>query len=94
MSGRPKWMYAALLAVVVAVALLAWNWSAMRGRAAVGAAYGARISCSCRYVEGRAMDSCKRDKQPGMWAVSLKDLPDSQSVNATVPLLASRTARY
>ena len=40
------------------------------------------------------MESCKGDKEPGMWAVSLKDLPETRSVSAAVPLLASRTARY
>lgn len=83
-----------MLAAAAAAGLLAWNWSAMRARAAVGAAFGARITCSCRYVQGRSMDSCKDDKEPGMWAVSLKDLPDAKAVNAAVPLLASRTARY
>lgn len=94
MSGRPKWIYALAAVAIMAIALFAWNWSALRARAAVGVAFGARVTCSCRYVEGRAMGSCQGDKEPGMWVVSLKDLPESQSVNATVPLLASRTARY
>ncbi|APL96093.1 MULTISPECIES: hypothetical protein [Sphingobium] len=94
MSGRRKWIYGALAAVLLPLALLAWNWSALRAQAQVGAGFGARVTCSCRYVEGRSMESCKGDKEPGMWAVSLKDLPESQSVNAAVPLLASRTARY
>ena len=94
MSRRPKWIYALAAVAVLLLALLAWNWSSLRARAQVGAAFGARVSCSCRYVEGRSMASCKGDRERGMWAVSLKDLPDSQSVNATVPLLASRTARY
>ncbi|WP_022683309.1 hypothetical protein [Sphingobium bisphenolivorans] len=94
MAGRPKWIYAVVLAAMLLIALLGWNWGAMRARAAVGAAYGARITCSCRYVEGRSMDSCRGDKEPGMWAVSIKELPESRSVNATVPLLASRTAKY
>lgn len=94
MSGRPKWIYLALAAAALPLVLLAWNWSALRARAQVGAGFGARVTCSCRYVEGRSMESCKGDKEPGMWAVSLKDLPESQSVSAAVPLLASRTARY
>lgn len=94
MSGRPKWIYA-LAAVAAALALLlAWNWSSLRARAAVGAAFGARVICSCRYVEGRTMDSCRGDKEPGMTLVTLSDDPESRSVDASVPLLASRTARY
>ena len=94
MSGRPKWIYLALAAAALPLVLLAWNWSVLRARAQVGAGFGARVTCSCRYVEGRSMESCKGDKEPGMWAVSLKDLPETQSVSAAVPLLASRIARY
>ena len=94
MSGRRKWIYGALTVALLPLVLLVWNWSALRARAEIGAGFGARVTCSCRYVEGRSMESCKGDKEPGMWAVSLKDLPESQSVSAAVPLLASRTARY
>ena len=94
MSGRPKWIYLALAAAALPLVLLAWNWSVLRAKAQVGAGFGARVTCSCRYVEGRSMESCKGDKEPGMWAVSLKDLPETRSVSAAVPLLASRIARY
>ncbi|WP_242125780.1 hypothetical protein [Sphingobium sp. Sx8-8] len=94
MSGRSRWIYAGAAAATAVILLFAWNFSALRAHAQVGAAFGARITCSCRYVEGRSMDSCRGDKEPGMWAVSLKDLPESQSVSAAVPLLASRTAHY
>ncbi|WP_313801070.1 hypothetical protein [Sphingobium sp.] len=94
MSGRRKWIYALVALGIAGTALFAWNWSALRARAQVGAGFGARVTCSCRYVEGRSMDSCQGDREAGMWAVSLKDLPESQSVSAAVPLLASRTARY
>ncbi|GLV24210.1 hypothetical protein [Sphingobium sp. Cam5-1] len=94
MSARPKWIYALAVVALLLVLLLAWNWSAMRARAAVGAGFGARVTCSCRYVEGRGMDSCKHDKEPGMTFVTLSDDPESRSVEASVPLLASRTARY
>lgn len=94
MSRRPKWTYALAAVAVLLVALLAWNWGSLRARAEVGAAFGARITCSCRYVEGRALDGCRTDKEPGMWTVILSDRPESKSVKASVPLLASRTAHY
>jgi hypothetical protein len=94
MSGRPKWIYALAAVAALLVLLLAWNWTALRARAAVGAGFGARVTCSCRYVEGRSMDSCKSDKEPGMALVTLSDDAESRSVEASVPLLASRTARY
>jgi hypothetical protein len=40
------------------------------------------------------MESCKGDKEPGMALVTLSDDAESRSVEASVPLLASRTARY
>ena len=94
MQRRPKWLYALAAVAVTAATLLAWNWSAMRAKAELGAAFGARITCSCRYVEGRSLDSCKGDKEPGMTLVTLSDDPESRSVRGGVPLLASRTARY
>jgi len=94
MSSRPKWIYALAAIALALFLLLAWNWTAMRARAAVGAGFGARVTCSCRYVEGRSMESCKGDKEPGMALVTLSDDPESRSVEASVPLLASRTARY
>ncbi|ANI78049.1 MULTISPECIES: hypothetical protein [Sphingobium] len=94
MSSRPKWIYALAAIAALLVLLLAWNWTALRARAAVGAGFGARVTCSCRYVEGRSIDSCRRDKEPGMALVTLSDDPESRAVEAAVPLLASRTARY
>ena len=94
MKRRKPWAYALAALGVIAVLLLAWNWSALRARAQVGAGFGARVTCSCRYVEGRSLDSCKGDKEPGMALVTLNDDPESRAVKASVPLLASRTARY
>lgn len=78
---------------LLVLGLLMWNWSALRANAAVGAAYGARIGCSCRYVEGREMKSCTADMEPGMAIVHLADVPQERAVTASVPLLASRSAR-
>jgi len=90
---RTKAILAGLLLLAL-LALLAWQWTTLSARARLGAAYGARIGCSCRYVEGRAMGSCEQDKEPGMGLVSLTDLPEQSAVQASVPLLATRTARF
>ncbi|ATP17154.1 MULTISPECIES: hypothetical protein [Sphingobium] len=94
MAVRGKWWIVAAVIVVVLLAALAWNWSTLRARAQLGSAYGARLTCSCRYVEGRAMGSCQGDKEPGMAMVRLTDKPEERAVEAHVPLLASRTARF
>lgn len=89
------------LAALIAAALLAggfalllWSWPDLTARAEAGSAYGARIGCSCRYVQGRDMISCTGDMESGMEMVRLDDDPDEKSVTGSVPLMAKRTARF
>ena len=65
----------------------------MKAQAEVRASYAARIGCSCRYVQGRDLDSCKSDFEPGMEIVSVADDVETRTVTGSVPLLASRSAR-
>jgi hypothetical protein len=65
----------------------------MRGDAAAGTAYGARVACSCRFVAGRNMDDCAKDKLAGMEMIRFSANEDAKSVTASVPLIASETAR-
>jgi hypothetical protein len=85
---------AAIVVLAALIGWIAWNWSAWRAHARLGPGYGARMTCSCRYVEGRDMQSCDGDTEPGMWIVSIDDLPEERAVEASVPLLAERKARY
>ncbi|PHQ60752.1 MAG: hypothetical protein COC10_12875 [Sphingobium sp.] len=94
MAVRRKWWIGAGLLILILAGVLAWNWASLSARARLGAAYGARIGCSCRYVEGRTMGSCAEDKEPGMALVRLTDRPEERAVEASVPLLARRTARF
>jgi hypothetical protein len=97
MAGERKWNrigWASAAIVLILFGLLAWHGPTLLARAQLGAAYGARLTCSCRYVEGRAMGSCAQDKAPGMALVRLEDVPEDKAVRASVPLLASRTARF
>ena len=82
MAVRGKWWIVAGLILFALLAALAWNWSTLRARAQLGSAYGARLTCSCRYVEGRAMGSCQGDKEPGMAMVRLTDKPEERAVEA------------
>lgn len=94
MVVRRKWWIGTGLVLLTALVVAGWQWRTISARAGLGAAYGARIGCSCRYVEGRAMGSCETDKEPGMAMVRLTDHPDSRSVEGSVPLIATRTARF
>lgn len=65
----------------------------MRRDAAAGTAYGARVACSCRFVAGRSMGDCAKDKLAGMGMIRFRADEDAKSVTASVPLIASETAR-
>lgn len=84
-----------LLAILAALGAAWWVWGeGVRRTSAAGVAYGARVACSCRYVAGRPMDDCARDKLEGMELVRFSADEDARSVTASVPLIASDTARY
>ena len=80
-----------VIALFTALWLL-WNWNSIKGQARVGTAYGAHVTCSCRYIEGRDMASCETDKEKGMEMVRLSDDPENQRVYASVPFLAEAVA--
>jgi hypothetical protein len=56
--------------------------------------YGARVACGCRHIGNRSLDDCKKDFEPGMELVRLREDAAKKSVTAYVPLLASRTAIF
>lgn len=75
-------------------AALAWFWQPLHGYARVGAAYGARVACSCRFEGGRSLSDCRKDFEPGMELITLSEDSQAKSVTARFPLLASDTATY
>ena len=83
-----------LLLAVAAAAVLAWFWHPLHSYAVTGASYGARVGCSCRYVEGRALGDCRKDFEPGMAPVRLSQDEAARSVTASFPLLSRQTATF
>jgi len=81
------------LAVLVAIFAI-WKFPSFKAQAELGSAYAARVGCSCRYVQGRSLESCQSDFEPGMEMISLSEDPATRTVTGSVPLLASRSARY
>ena len=82
-----------LIALVAAVTLwILFNFADMKAKAQLGTAYAAHIGCSCRYIEGRPLNACRKDFEPGMGMVSLTDDDAHKRVTASVPLLASAVA--
>jgi hypothetical protein len=91
---RRRWPLWLGLLLVIAVGFGIYLYPSFKAQAEAGSAYAARIGCSCRYVQGREMDSCVRDFEPGMEIVSVADDTESKTVTGAVPLLASRSASY
>jgi len=87
-----KWGAVAL--VVALVALTVWKWSEWRAAAHAGSAYAARLTCSCRYVEGRSADSCARDIEEDAGFVSLSETPEEKRIDASIPMLGSASAQF
>lgn len=80
--------------VLLFVGYVVWQLPTWNALADTGAAYGARIGCSCAFVQGRDAGLCEADFEPGMEMVSLSIDSEEKTATASVPLLASRTARY
>jgi hypothetical protein len=91
---RRHWRSLVLLLIVAGIALLAWFRQPMESYALTGASYGARMGCSCRFVEGRELGDCRKDFEPGMGLVRLSEDATAKSVTASFPLLAHQTASY
>lgn len=66
----------------------------IRRDARAGTGYLAHVGCSCRYVAGRSLEDCEKDKLPGMELIGLSEDAEAKSVTASVPLLSSDTATY
>ena len=83
-----------IILTAAGAALLAWFWGPLNGYARIGAAYGARVACSCRFEGGRVLGDCRKDFEPGMELVMLSEDAEAKSVTARFPLLARETAIY
>lgn len=90
LSRKIKYGVYAVLALMVL--LIIFNFANIQGQAKLGASYASHIACSCRYIQGRSLDACYKDFEPGMGLVSLTDNPEKQRVTASVPLLAFAVA--
>ena len=84
----------AIIAAVLIAIFAIWKFPSFKAQAELGSAYAARVGCSCRYVQGRSLESCQSDFEPGMEMVSLSEDSAMKTVTGSVPLLASRSARY
>lgn len=84
----------ALAIVIGAGAVGGWLYvRSLSPQLELGVGYAARVACGCRFIEGRTLASCRSDFEKGMEPIQLSENPADKSVTASVPLIASRTAR-
>lgn len=94
-SGKSRAILWLFLFAICAIAALVFAYrEPIRGYAEVGTAYTARVACSCRFIAGRSLEDCEKDKLPGTELVTLVDDVDAKSVTARFPLVTDTTARY
>ena len=89
-----RWKIIALILAAALLAAFVYLLPSIRGYARVGSAYGAHVTCSCRYIGGRSLADCEKDFENGMQIVSVSDDPSRRRIYATVPLLANETAEF
>lgn len=93
-SARKRlWPTVVFVLLVLAAGGFLWFRTPITGYAQVSSAYAARVACSCRFVAGRTLEDCAKDKLAGMELVTLSDNEEEKSVTARFLLVASDTAR-
>ncbi|MFZ9396134.1 MAG: hypothetical protein ACO25F_08765 [Erythrobacter sp.] len=78
-------------------ALLGVGWyvhAPAQAYAQTATAYSARVACSCRFVAGRSLEDCEKDRLAGMEFVTLVEDQATQTVTARFPLIAVDRASY
>lgn len=91
---RRRWPRWVLLSALLLGGTGVFVWPQVHGYALTGAAYGARVACSCRFVGGRQLGDCRKDFEPGMDLITLSENTAARSVTARFPLVARQTATY
>ncbi len=91
-SKRKPALIVIAVVLFIALAWFAYNYRGIKGQAELAAAYGAHITCSCRYIAGRELNNCKRDFEPGMDMLAVTDDPENKRITASIPFLAKAIA--
>lgn len=88
--------WSSIAAIVVALMLIAGGVYAARvaDQAGVGAAAIAKVICSCVFVAGRSLESCRADDPPGFEEIPVAIDRTAKTATGTVLGVISRRAAY
>ncbi len=83
-----------LLMIVLISGVILYNFSTVKGNAQLSASYASHIICSCRYIQGRDLEDCEKDFEPGMELVTLSDDSENKRLTASILFLSEAVAEY
>jgi hypothetical protein len=89
---RLSWIVIAVLGTAFAAAGY-WAWQTSIA-ASVGAAAMAKVACSCVFVDGRSLNSCRADDPPGFEGVAVEIDDTAKAVTGSVFGIVRRRATY
>jgi hypothetical protein len=94
MRIKMRWRW--IIVVVLGVLLIVGGIYALRvaGQAGVGAAAMAKVACSCVFVDGRSLASCRADDPPGFEGVAVAIDTTAKTATGSVFGLIKRRATY
>jgi hypothetical protein len=89
---RLRWIVLGVVAAIVAAAgYFGWRTAVA---ADVGAAAIAKVACSCVFIDGRSLASCRADDPPGFEDVNVRIDEAGKSATGIVLGLVKRRATY
>jgi len=87
-----RWIAIGVAAIVVGVGGF-YGWRTAQA-AGVGAAAMAKVVCSCVFVDGRSLDSCRADDPPGFEGVPVTVDEGTKTATGRLFGIISRRATY
>lgn len=91
---RGKWVLAGAVALLLAIGGAAWAGRDIYAFARIGTSYAAKQTCSCLFLSGRDLASCKMDyPQDAVSQFTWKVAEEKVTVSAAAGLIAA-TAQF